>query len=360
MNLGLLLPTLHSLDLNAGALRAAEQLGADDVWVLDHMMGFTHPDIWHEFPASAAIPDPDALLDPFCVAAALGPTTDLRIGLSVTDGTRRRGADLARASMTLNDACKGGFVLGLGSGEAESIVPYGYDYERPVGNLEQALREIRSLLDQGTMPEGTGRTGLSRDGAKGVPEIWVAAQRPRMLKLTGRYADGWIPLPSEPEDYADQYAIVKAAAEKAGRPAPLASICPATIFGESRDAVASTLEEIPIVKLMAYYVPDEIWQRYGLEHPGGPGCRGQIDLIPHELDPAELRAIAPRIPLELVEELAWIGSAEEIAERMRPFAEAGASHVVLGDITGTIYAPEDSARVLGSQMPRLKELLGAF
>ena len=89
MKLGLLLPTLHSVEVNAGALNAAEQLGADDVWVLDHMMGFTHPDLWRHFPASAALPDPDALLDPFVVAAALGPTTDLRVGLSVTDATRR-------------------------------------------------------------------------------------------------------------------------------------------------------------------------------------------------------------------------------------------------------------------------------
>ena len=317
MKLGLLLPTLQSMEVNSGALRAAEQLGADDVWVLDHMMGFTHPDLWPDFPASAALPDPDALLDPFCVAAALGPTTDLRMGLSVTDGTRRRGADLARASLTLNDACRGGFVLGVGSGEAESIVPFGYDYERPVGNVERALTEIRSLLDTGAMPEGGGRTGLPRDD---VPEVWVAAKQPRMLKLTGRYADGWIPLPSEPEEYAKQYELVKQAADQAGRPAPVASICPATIFGESRDAVAAILEEVPIVKLMAYYLPDEIWQRHGLEHPAGPGCRGQIDLIPHELDPAELRAIAPRIPIELLEELAWIGSAEEIADRLRPFA----------------------------------------
>lgn len=360
MKLGLLLPTLHSLELNTGALRAAEQLGADDVWVLDHMMGFTHPDLWPDFPASAALPDPDALLDPFVVAAAIGPTTDLRVGLSVTDATRRRGADLARASMTLNDACKGGFVLGIGSGEAESIIPFGYDYARPVGNLERALEEIRSLLDTGTMPNGQGRTGLPRNGDKGVPEVWVASQRPRMLKLTGRYADGWIPLPSGPEEYAAQYEVVKTAADEAGRPAPVASICPAVILGESRDAVAATLEKVPIVKLMAYYVPDAIWQRYGLDHPGGPGCRGQIDLIPHELDPDELRAIAPRIPLELLEELAWIGSAEEIAERLEPFAEAGASHVVLGDLTGTTYAPEDAARVMGTELPRLKTLVEAI
>ncbi len=141
----------------------------DDVWVLDHMMGLTHPALWPEFPAAAMLPDPDALLDPFCVAAALGPTTDLPFGLSVTDAVRRAGPDLARAAMTVNDACRGGFVLGLGSGEAESLVPYGYDYRRPVDRLEAALKDIRALFDTGNMPSGSGRTGLDRGGPKGVP-----------------------------------------------------------------------------------------------------------------------------------------------------------------------------------------------
>jgi phthiodiolone/phenolphthiodiolone dimycocerosates ketoreductase len=305
------------------------------------------------------LPDPDALLDPFCVAATLGPMTDLPIGLCVTDATRRRGADLARAALTLNDACRGGFVLGIGSGEAESIVPFGYSYERPVAKVEEALRDIRSLFDRGTMPDGPGRTGLARDTAKGVPPVWVAAKQPRMLTLTGRYGDGWLPLPSRPEDYAEQYRVVRAAAEAAGRSAPVASLVPATIFGESRDAVAAVLEDVPVVKLIACYLPDEVWQRYGLTHPAGPGCRGQVDLIPHDLDPDELRTLAPKIPIELVEELAWLGSAEEIAERIAPFAEAGATHVMLGDVTGTTYAPQDAMAVLGSQLPKLKKLLQA-
>lgn len=360
MKLGLLLPTMQSIQLNVAALRGAEQLGVDDVWVLDHMMGLTHPALWPDFPAAQALPDPDALLDPFCVAAALGSMTDLPIGLCVTDATRRRGADLARAALTLNDACRGGFVLGIGSGEAESIVPFGYSYERPVGNVEEALRDIRSLFDRGTMPDGRGRTGLARDTAKGVPPVWVAAKQPRMLTLTGRYADGWLPLPSRPEDYVEQYRVIRAAAAAAGRPVPVASLVPATIFGESRPAVAALLDEVPVVKLIACYLPDEVWRRYGLTHPAGPGSRGQVDLIPHDLDPDELRALAPKIPIELVEELVWLGSAEEIAERIAPFAAAGATHLMLGDLTGTTYAPEEAMGVLGSQLPELKKRLEAL
>lgn len=353
----MLLPTMQSLELNRAALGGAEHVGVDDVWVLDHMMGLTHPAIWPHFPAAEALPDPDALLDPFCVAAALGPTTDLPMGTCVTDATRRRGGDLARTALTLHDACRGGFTLGIGSGEAESILPFGYDYDTPAGNLETALRELRSMLDFGHMPDGLGRTGLPRDGAKGVPEVWVAAQRPRMLRLTGTYADGWLPLPSSVERYREQYEVVKASAAAAGRAAPVASLVPATIFGDSRDHVLETLERLPVARLIAYYLPAETWRQYGLDHPGGPGCRGQADIIPHALDPESLVEMANRIPVELVEELAWLGNAEEVAERIAPYAEVGATHLMLGDVTGITYAPADSSRVLGEQLPRLKALL---
>ncbi|WAJ43378.1 LLM class flavin-dependent oxidoreductase [Mycobacterium sp. Aquia_216] len=357
MRLGLLLPTMQSVDVNRAALRAAEQVGVDDVWVLDHMMGLTHPTIWPLFPAAQALPDPDALLDPFCVAAALGPTTDLPLGTCVTDATRRRGGDLARAALTLHDACRGGFVLGLGSGEAESIVPFGYDYDFPVGNVERALREIRSMLDRGHMPEGVGRTGLPRDGNKGIPEVWVAAQHPRMLRLTGTYADGWLPLPSSVERYREQFGIIKAAATSADRPTPVASLVPATILGDSREQVLQTLEQLPVARLIAYYLPAATWRTYGLDHPGGPDCRGQADIIPHTIEPERLAEIADTIPVELVEELAWLGNADEIAERIAPYAESGATHLLLGDVTGTTYAPEEAARVIGEQLPRLRELL---
>jgi len=351
----LLLPTMQSLDVNRMALRGAEVVGVDDVWVLDHMMGLTHPGVWPLFPASVALPDPDALLDPFCVAAALGPTTALPMGLCVTDATRRRGPDLARAALTLQDACRGGFTLGIGSGEAESILPFGYDYSAPVAMVESALRDIRSLLDHGRMPDGVGRTGLPREG--GIPGVWVAAHAPRMLRLTGTYADGWLPLASPVDRYRAQYDVIKDAAKRAGRPTPVASLVPATIFGDSREHVLTVLEQVPVARLIAYYLPAATWHAHGLEHPGGPDCRGQVDIIPHTIPAEQLIEIAARIPVELVEELVWLGNAEEIAARIAPYAEVGTTHLMLGDVTGTTYAPAETARVLGTQLPRLKALL---
>ena len=357
MKLGIMLPTVHSVEINVGALRGGEAAGADSVWFMDHLLGVVHPELWPEWPAAQALADPDLHLDPFCLAAALGGLTELPMGVCVTDATRRRGADHARTSLTLNDACKGGFVLGIGSGEAESLVPFGYPNKRPVGNLEEALVEIRSLLDTGRMPgDSPGRTGLAPDNPRGIPEVWVAAQRPRMLELAGTHGDGWIPGPCRPDEYAEMFAAVKLGADRAGRANPTASLLEATIFGESRDKVAALLDEVPVIKLLALFSPDVVWRQYGLEHPSGPGTRGAVDVIPHALDPATLRELAPRIPVELVEEFVMLGNAEEIAARLEPYAEAGLEHVVLADLTATTYAPEDVAAALG-ELFKLKPLL---
>jgi len=341
MKVGLMLPAVGSVELNAAGLDGAAAMGVDSVWFPDHLLGFVHPEIWRQLPAARTAPDSDAFLDPFCLAASLGHRTDIALGTCVTDATRRRGADLARTALTLDASCGGGFILGIGAGEAESLLPFGYDFDRPVAKLESALAEIRSLLDTGRMPTGgLGRNGLFEANPASKPEVWVAAHGPRALRLTGRYADGWLPAINSSEVYADMLAVVHDAADKFGRPRPTASHFPLTIFGESRDAVLAELDRTPALKLIALFADGTLWSDYGLEHPGGPNIK-RPDVIPHEYDPQHLRELAPRIPAEMMDEFALLGNADEVFSGLRAFRDAGAEHMVLGDFTGIVYTPDE-------------------
>jgi phthiodiolone/phenolphthiodiolone dimycocerosates ketoreductase len=354
MKLGLVLPTVHSVETNVAVLKVAEACGVASIWVVDHLLGYFHPQIWQDLPAAQLIPDPDAFLDPFCLSAVIGTQTQLSVGTSVTDTTRRRGGDLARTSLTLNEICGGGFILGIGSGEAESLEPFGYPNTRPVGRFLEALIEIRSMLDTGQMPgESLGRTGLARDSEKGVPQVWVAAQRPRMLGIAGTYGDGWIPGPCQPDEYADSLSLVRQASEQAQRKVPTASLLQAAILGESRDAIGAMLEQTPLLKLLALFSADAVWQRHGLEHPAGPGNRGAVDVIPHALEPRELRELAERIPVELLEEFVMIGNADEIATKMKAHGDAGLEHLVLADLSPLTHAPE-SLPLAMAELPKLR------
>lgn len=165
MKVGTMVPCVHSVEMKRMAVEGLSQLGLDSLWLPDHLMGFIHPRLWDAFAASAALPDPDAFLDPFCVAAALGGSSGLPVGICVTDATRRRGPDLARAGLTLNDICAGGFILGIGAGEAESTTRFGYDWSRPIGNLKRALGDIPT--DESRV-RGARMTALAQDNERMV------------------------------------------------------------------------------------------------------------------------------------------------------------------------------------------------
>jgi phthiodiolone/phenolphthiodiolone dimycocerosates ketoreductase len=78
-----------------------------------------------------------------------------------------------------------------------------------------------------------------------------------------------------------------------------------------------------------------------MRHPAGDQCRGLVDLIFHDLDPEDLREVAPTIPFELVEEFVFIGNAIEIADRVSGYADNGLGHVILGNATGTVGGLEE-------------------
>lgn len=348
MEVGFMLSTMVSVEMNEAALAAAEAFGMDSVWVPDHLLGPFHPRLWSQMPASAAVADPNSWLDPFCLAAILGRHTDLTIGTCVTDATRRRAADLTRTALTLQQSGRGGFILGIGAGEAESLVPFGYEFSRPTGLLEDALRGIRSLLDTGTMPDDLlGRTGLSRDTAGDILQMWVAGNGPRSLRLTGTYADGWLPVGvTSPAEYAAKRAVVRAAAEAAGRREPESSLFPLVVLGRSRDNVAELFERNPLTKMVLLFAPAAMWEKYGLQHPNGPGTAGYHDTIPHALDPEATRLALAAAPREMIEEFVFTGNAAEIAEQIAPYRAEGLEHVILADLTGVTHDPDAAAELM--------------
>src|SRR5207245_7155595 len=99
------------------------------------------------------------------------------------------------------------------------------DCARSVASLEQAMAFIGLWRQHDEPVDFDGSFWTLRDAVIGMggyegrfPPIWVGAHGPRMLDITGRYADGWLPshVPT-PEDYADRLARIKRAAAAAGR-----------------------------------------------------------------------------------------------------------------------------------------------
>lgn len=157
-------------------------------------------------------------------------TERIHLAANVTNLPLRPPAVLARAAASLDLLSGGRFELGLGAGGFwDAIEAMGGRRLSPgqaVDALSEAIDIIRGVWDQGERGrfEVDGRyyrlSGAKRGPAPAhdIP-IWIGAYKPRMLRLTGRKADGWLPSLGhmKPGEFAAANATIDEAALGAGR-----------------------------------------------------------------------------------------------------------------------------------------------
>jgi phthiodiolone/phenolphthiodiolone dimycocerosates ketoreductase len=324
----------------------AEADGFDAVWWPDHLMGW-HPDsLWTPdlSPLADSQPNPHTYFDPLVMMGAVGAqTTRLRVGVVVTDLIRRHPAVLAQTMLTLDHLTGGRAILGLGSGERLNIRPYGLPWDRPVARLSEGI-DVMRLLWQAEGPvdfEGTFFTltkavlGLAPHGQ--APQIWTAAHGPRMLELTGRKADGWLPTKMTPADYEISLKAIRAAARCAGRDPD--AITPAllgyVLIGPDEPTV-QRLTEHPLVRALCVLLPAAVFRKLGVEPPlmtAGDEGSGFHDFIPTRVGREEALRIVAAIPPEVVRHYAFCGTPEQVAGQVREYAAVGLRHLVMWNIT---------------------------
>lgn len=172
-----------------------------------------------------------AFLDTWTLLSYVAASTErIKISGNVINLPLRPPVLLARQAASLDLLSGGRFELGLGAGAFwDAIVAMGGPRRSPaeaVASMSEAIDLIRATWD------ASRRGGIFADGgqykvrgAKRGPEpahdvaIWLGALGPRMLRVLGQKADGWLPSLSylKPGDLARGNAIIDEAAAAAGR-----------------------------------------------------------------------------------------------------------------------------------------------
>ncbi|MBR8745386.1 LLM class flavin-dependent oxidoreductase, partial [Nocardiopsis sp. MG754419] len=172
-----------------------------------------------------------AFLDTWTLLSWVAARTErLRVSGNVLNLPLRPPAVLARAAASLDLLSQGRFELGLGAGAFwDGVHGMGGGRRTPgqaVDALSEAIDLIREVWDTdtrgGVRAEGT---YYSAHGMKRGPRphhdigIWLGAYKPRMLRLVGAKADGWLPSLGylDPADLPESQRIIDEAAEAAGR-----------------------------------------------------------------------------------------------------------------------------------------------
>jgi alkanesulfonate monooxygenase SsuD/methylene tetrahydromethanopterin reductase-like flavin-dependent oxidoreductase (luciferase family) len=205
-----IIPAVDALETGRAVVAAADEAGLDLVGIQDH-------------PYAPKFVDTFAL-----IGELLAATRQIRLFPDVANVPLRLPAMIGKTAATLDLLSGGRFELALGAGaQWERIAGMGGPSRTPgegVSALEEAIEVIRL--------QWSGEPSVSFDGEhyslrehRAGPRpahdigVWLGAYKPRMLRMTGRVADGWIPsfgyLP--PAEYAEAAKVVDEAAQKAGR-----------------------------------------------------------------------------------------------------------------------------------------------
>lgn len=328
----------------AAAVRREEQ-GFDAVWWADHLLHWFPDAIWTPdlVPQAASQSSPHVWMDPFPLIAAVAQHTgNIRLGVGVTDLARTHPAQIARAALTLDHLTSGRFILGLGSGERLNLSPYGIPSESPVGRLEEGVAIIRHFFDDPGPIDVAGEhftlTGASvglRPVGEHPPPIWIAAHRPRGLRLTGRSADGWLPFARDPGHYASMLEVVREASTAAGRPrdAVTPGLYARVVVTETDEAAVEAIDGSFLMRFIALTLADEVYAAHGAEHPLGAGTFGLTSFMPTELDRDAATALADAVPRAVLRATTIHGTPDTIAATLGAFVAAGARHIQLTNMT---------------------------
>jgi alkanesulfonate monooxygenase SsuD/methylene tetrahydromethanopterin reductase-like flavin-dependent oxidoreductase (luciferase family) len=205
-----IIPYADSLDRTRELVRAAEEGGLALIGVQDHPYQHHFFDTWSLIPT------------------LLAETKRIRFFTDVANLPLRPPAVMAKAAASLDVLSAGRFELGLGAGGIPDVISsFGGPRRTPgesVEALDEAIDVIRLLWSEERSVSFDGKYYRLDDARPGPRpahpiSIWVGAFKPRMLRLVGRKADGWLPsfgLLDRDELRAGNQQI-DAAAEKAGR-----------------------------------------------------------------------------------------------------------------------------------------------
>ena len=164
--------------------RSAEDHGLASVWMYDH---FSHR-------TDAGL---EGQQEAWTIVSAVAAVTErVEVGTIVLCTSFRKPGLTAKMAVTADEVSAGRLILGLGAGWHDpEYDAFGYPKDHRAARFEESLQVIASLL-RGERVTFEGRYERTNDAElapapkRRIP-ILVAGARPRMLRLTARYADAY-------------------------------------------------------------------------------------------------------------------------------------------------------------------------
>jgi F420-dependent oxidoreductase-like protein len=299
-----------------------------------------------------------------------GKTEKINLGAAIMQVPARQPAAAAMAGVTIDALSGGRFIFGFGpSGPQVSEGWYGAPYAKPWGRTREYVEIVRKVVAREerleysgkhyTLPlrEGEGVTGegkalkLNIHPIRNEIPIFLGAIGRKSVELAAEIADGWIPIFFSVEEWQSAWGEhIEAGLEKGGRRREDFQVSPSVqvAIGGDSEAARGIVKAGLLLYLGGmgsrktnFYV--DLACRFGFEE-----AAKQVQSLYQDGKREEAYAA---IPDELVDATAMIGSEEEVADRLRRFADSGIDRLIVSPVQAD---PEQRRATI----ERLPELVG--
>lgn len=318
------------LGYNTGYWSAGPPTGADEAVKEADRLGFDS--IW-----TAEAYGSDALTP---LAWWGANTTNVRLGTAIMQMSARTPTAAAMAAITLDHLSNGRFILGLGASGPQVVEGwYGQAYPKPLARTREYIDIVRQVLAREKPVESHGNfydlPYTATDGAglgkplkstvhplrRDIP-IFLGAEGPKNVALSGEICDGWLPLFFSPKEDAFYRNCLNEGFAKSGE-----------VNKIDRFEVASTVMMIPgddvekcadmVRPFLALYAGGmgakganfhfEVFARMGYED-----VANKVQELYLQGKKAEAAAV---IPLKMVEDIALVGPPAKIKDELAMWKE---------------------------------------
>jgi alkanesulfonate monooxygenase SsuD/methylene tetrahydromethanopterin reductase-like flavin-dependent oxidoreductase (luciferase family) len=268
--------------------------------------------------------------DPTVMLSAIAAvTTRLKVGSAIYHILGRTPATLALQAAGLDELSGGRFFLGIGSSNPTIAKWHGQTFDHPLGRVQEYIEIVRAAIG-GEKLNFAGKYFTAHNfkmafkpSGRTMP-IYLAAFGSQMTRLAGRITDGVLINMANPSEIRRIAAEVRAGATEAGKdPARMEIICKircsiAPNYSVARDALSHAL---------TYYALADYYR----DLLGRMGFAAEVEAMRAAWKSGGFHEARKLITDQMFSGLPMVAatSAAEVVEQIKPYAEAGATRIIL-------------------------------